>query len=380
LTPRDPASPSDQHDTDDFDRANRNGDLPGDSPFVIAPLIPEVRPAAGEAGAGAEGPGGAGLPTNRLGASTFTIEGRSAPGLFVVGWIAALIGLSMSIVGFLSGRSPAAVLLILVGLVLLSIGLIAGAGSQGIERRVRGVLPYVGPSPFLVFAASVTVAILALAIAAIPMSILGLPLDGPGAALVSIAIQVVVYVALIRLLVVDTGALTWVQMGVRRLRVSSLGEIAGGALWAVPVIAITVPVVAILQAFFPVTPVSPLPPTGSAVGFALSLLAGVILAPFGEELFFRGFATTAWAKAYGMRRGIIQAGLVFALAHVLTISGSGAGEAFQQAVVAFGARVPVALALGWIFLRRGSIWASFGLHATFNAILLIAGEAALRSS
>ena len=38
-----------------------------------------------------------------------------------------------------------------------------------------------------------------------------------------------------------------------------------------------------------------------------------------------------------------------------------------MAVVGFATRIPVALALGWLFLRRGSIWASFGLHAAFNA-------------
>ncbi len=35
--------------------------------------------------------------------------------------------------------------------------------------------------------------------------------------------------------------------------------------------------------------------------------------------------------------------------------------------------------LGWLFLRRESIWASIGLHAAFNGILLIIGEAALRN-
>ena len=61
-----------------------------------------------------------------------------------------------------------------------------------------------------------------------------------------------------------------------------------------------------------------------------------------------------------------MAALVFAFAHVLTIVGRVAGDAFGLAVVGFGTRVPVALALGWLFLRRGTIWASFGLHAAFN--------------
>ncbi len=50
----------------------------------------------------------------------------------------------------------------------------------------------------------------------------------------------------------------------------------------------------------PVQPASPLPPTGTTIGFALSLLAGVVVAPFGEEILFRGFATTAWVRGRGV--------------------------------------------------------------------------------
>jgi len=55
-------------------------------------------------------------------------------------------------------------------------------------------------------------------------------------------------------------------------------------------------------------------------------------------------------------------------------------ETAGLAIIGFATRVPVALALGWLFVRNGSIWSSFGLHATFNAILLILAEAALRST
>ena len=66
------------------------------------------------------------------------------------------------------------------------------------------------------------------------------------------------------------------------------------------------------------------------------------------------------------------------LGRVLTITGGSASEAAALAVIGFVSRIPVALVLGWLFLRRGSIWVSIGLHATFNAILLVLGEAALR--
>jgi membrane protease YdiL (CAAX protease family) len=315
----------------------------------------------------------------RPGASTFTIEGRSAPALFVIGWLASLLGIGCIVVALMSGGGLAATVIVVVGLALLSIGLIAGAGSQGIERRARAKLPYVGPSPLLVFAASIPVSILIGVVIALPLVALGVPLDGPVGALLSVAIQALVYIGLVRLLVVDTGALDWREMGVKPLDRTALVEMAGGALWAIPVIALTAVVSRILLSIFPVVPVSPLPPTGEPLGFALSLLAGVIVAPLGEEILFRAFGTTAWVRGLGRTRGLVLAGLVFAFAHVLTVNGTNMGEAFGLAVVGFGSRIPVAIALGWIFLRRRTIWASFGLHAAFNGILLVLAEVASRS-
>lgn len=315
----------------------------------------------------------------RPGAGTFTIEGRAAPALFVVGWLATLIGLVAIGVAFLAGGSMGATGLLVAGLAVLSIGLVVGAGGQAIERRSRTDLPYRGPSPFLVFLASVPASVLAIVLIAIPLSVIGVAVDGPVGQLASIALQAVVYAGLIRLLVVDTGALTWAEMGVRRFDRRALGELATGALWASPVILATIPVALVLYQLFPVTPISPLPPTGEPLGFALQLVAGAIIAPIGEELLFRGFATTAWAKTLGERRALVRAALFFAAVHVLTISGTSAGDAFGLAIVGFASRVPVALALGWLFLRRKSIWAPIGLHATFNAILLIIGQLAVRS-
>jgi membrane protease YdiL (CAAX protease family) len=299
--------------------------------------------------------------------------------LFVVGWLATLLGLGAIFVALLAGGSAWAAVLLAVGLALLSIGLVAGAGAQGIERRSRAVERYTGPSPILVFAASVPVSLLAVVVVGIPLAIVGVAVDGPVGRLASVAVQAVVYVGLIRLLVVDTGALKWAEMGVRRLDRRAFGDLASGALWAGPVILATIPVAAILSQILPVTPVSPLPPTGEAFGFAVHLVAGAIIAPVGEELLFRAFATTAWARSLGERRALIRGALFFALVHVLTIGGANAGEAISLALVGFASRIPVALGLGWLFLKRRSIWAPIGLHATFNAILLTLGEIAARS-
>ena len=315
-----------------------------------------------------------GVP-GRPGTGTFTIEGRATPGLFVVGWLATLTGFVVVAIGILSGGGLRATILLLIGLVLLSIGLVAAAGSQGIERRTRAALGYRGPSPFLVFAAAVPISLLAVIVLSVPLVALGMDVDGPVAALLSVTLQAIVYVGLVRLLVVDTGALDWRSMGIVPLDRRGIVELGGGALWAVPVIFVTAIVAQLLLNLFPVTPVSPLPPTGTTAGFIVSLVAGVLVAPFGEEILFRGFATTAWARGMGARRALVVGSLFFAFAHVVTIAGATAGDALGLAAVAFAGRIPVALALGWLFLRRGTIWAPFGLHAAFNGILLLVAEA-----
>ncbi|HUP54912.1 MAG TPA: hypothetical protein VM408_05350, partial [Methylomirabilota bacterium] len=226
---------------------------PGSSDPIDPPAVAPVDPAA----------------PARPGAGTFTIEGRSAPGLFVVGWLGTLIGLGAILVSLLAGGSTAAAILLAAGLAVLSVGLIAGAGAQGIERRTRGDGRYPGPSPFLVFAASIPVSLLAVFVLAIPLTIAGVGVDGPIGRLASVLIQALVYIGLIRLLVVDTGALSWAAMGIRRFDRRALGEMAIGALWAGPVILATIVVAGVLYQLFPVTPVSALPPTGELVGLVI---------------------------------------------------------------------------------------------------------------
>jgi membrane protease YdiL (CAAX protease family) len=304
---------------------------------------------------------------DRPGASTFTIEGRSAPGLFVVGWLATLLGLGAIFVAFMAGPGAPATIL-----------LIAGAGGQAVERRARGG-PFTGPSPFLLFAATIPVVGLLLFGAGAIFEVLGIPVDGPLGRLASVLLQALVYVGLIRLLVVDTGALSWTEMGISRPTASSLRDLATGAAWAFPVILATIPVAAIITRFIPVAPTSPLPPTGELAGFVVNLLAGVVVAPVSEEIMFRGYATTAWMRGMEPIRGVVRGALFFAVVHVLTISGVRAGEALAVAAAAFLGRVPVALALGWLFARRKTIWAPLGLHATFNGVLLILAELAARN-
>ncbi|HSL75480.1 MAG TPA: hypothetical protein VK867_00950, partial [Candidatus Limnocylindrales bacterium] len=232
-------------------------------------------------------------PPRRPGTSTFTIEGRAAPGLFVLGWLATIVGLGAIVVAAMSGSGLPGSVLLVGGLIILSIGLVAGAGGQAIERRARGARAYTGPSPFLVFAAGIPISgILLIAIGAL-FGAVGIAVDGPLGRLASVLLQATVYIGLIRLLVVDNGALSWTAMGITRPTTEAVTDLARGAAWALPVIALTVPIAAIVSRFLPVLPESPLPPTGDTPGLVVNLLAGALVAPVSEEIMFRGFATTA---------------------------------------------------------------------------------------
>ena len=57
--------------------------------------------------------------------------------------------------------------------------------------------------------------------------------------------------------------------------------------------------------------------------------------------------------------------------------GTGLGQVGALIAIGFLTRIPVALALGWIFVRTRSIWAPIGLHMAFNAILLVLADFAL---
>ena len=316
---------------------------------------------------------------SRPGRSTFTIEGRSAPGLFVVGWLASLLGLGAVLVGFLSGGGAAGSIVFVVGMVVLDLGLVAGAGSQAIERRARGVDAYAGPSPVVVLLASIVTVYLLAILVGTPLAAAGVDLPRPAAELLLVTIHAGTYVAITQLVVVGPGALSWPEIGFRGPSRWAAGELAWGVVLAGPVVLASARLAAVLVGIFGAVPTSPLPPAGTPGGLALNLLAGAVVAPVGEEILFRGVATTAWVRAVGQRAGILRGALLFAAVHILLISASGFDDAVRMAAVGFLGRLPIALVLGWVFVRRGSLWAPIGLHAAFNGILLIAAESAARA-
>lgn len=264
------------------------------------------------------------------------------------------------------GGGAGATVAFVLGIAALSLGLAAGAGSQALQRRADH-RPYAGPSPILVFAAAFGLTLVAgFAIGA--LDIVG---DGPGAVLTSVVVSAIVSLGLVRLLVVSPGGLSWREMGFRLPGAgegSALGDVAWGMALAIPTLFVAGLLAVVLVGLLGVMPESPIPPATDPAGLAVTILAAVVIAPLWEEAFFRGFATTAWARTAGERAAIVRGAVFFALIHVVTLGGTDFTSALGVALIAFVVRLPVGLVLGWIFLRRRTLVAPIALHAVYNAI------------
>lgn len=307
----------------------------------------------------------------RPGLRTFSLEHRVAPGLYLVGWLACLLGAGLVTVAILSSPSAGRTILLAGALLLLSLGLIAGAGQQALERRAHGWTHYAGPSPFLVFAAVIPISFLLALVAGYIFHLVGVGLDSGWAIVAGSLATAVPNLLLVRLLVIGTGALSIADLGLAWPAYRIVRDLASGAVAAIPVFIVTGLLGFVLVQFLPPPP-GPLPTVTTGPDRLAAFLVAVVIAPISEEIFFRGFATTAWARALPRNRAIVRSGLFFAFIHILTVGGA---ATFQQglgfAAFAFLVRLPVSLALAAVFLRRGSVYESMGLHAAYNGVSLL---------
>jgi membrane protease YdiL (CAAX protease family) len=331
-----------------------------------------------ERGAAAVAPPAA-EPRERFGLTTFVLEGRQAPALFVVGWVGTIAGIALLTITFLGAAGLAAVVLSIAGFGALSVGTILLAGSQTIERKSAGVA-YTGPSPLLIFIAVIATGRLAGYLVGIPLVAVADAIPRAIGDVLATIVLAVVFLGVIRLTVVGPGVLRWSGMGLRGGSGTAIREALGGAAYAIPVIFVTSVVAALAVQVAGTAPASPLPPTGTNEGLVLHLVAGALLAPFYEEVLFRGFALRAWWITSGPRAAILRSSLLFVLAHVLFIGAERFQDAVAIAFVGAIARIPVSLTLGWLYVRTGSLWAPIGLHAAFNGTLIILAEVAVRAA
>lgn len=152
----------------------------------------------------------AGPPATVPRRATFSLDGRAAPGLYLVAWVLAIGGLGAVFIAVAGGSGTGAGVAFVIGIAALSLGIAAGAGSQALQRRADG-LDYTGPSPILVFAAALGLTL----VAGFAVGSLGVVDDGAPAVLASVLITASITLGLVALVVVSPGALSWGEMGFR---------------------------------------------------------------------------------------------------------------------------------------------------------------------
>jgi hypothetical protein len=91
------------------------------------------------------------------------------------------------------------------------------------------------------------------------------------------------------------------------------------------------------------------------------LFYGVVIAPIGEEFFFRGVLFRSIRDRHGFWAGALGSGVAFGLIHYM--QGPGLNAILLMSVMVF-----TGIGLAWIYERRGTIVAPMMAHVTFNVI------------
>jgi membrane protease YdiL (CAAX protease family) len=327
--------------------------------------------------------------------------------MYAAGWFLSLLGLGTLIAilaagyaGIAGGVSgPAAVSVFELALVPLSVGLAAASLAQGSQRRADGWLDYFGPSPFLVVLAWLSLSLAAELVVVAALDFVGINLATSVETLLVLLLNLGCYGALVHIVAVRPGALSWRDI-VRPRRLAPDpsdwsfsnawsapageagagakalgGDIALGLALAIPVLIATLVFAGILAVILGVqsTDVSePIPTLFPGWDLWITLLSLAVVAPIGEEIFFRGFATNAWARSLKRNDAIIRAAVFFACIHIINLVGAVDTDVFiRAAILAVAARIPVAWLLAWIYTRRRSIFASMALHGAYNGTLVL---------
>jgi hypothetical protein len=159
----------------------------------------------------------------------------------------------------------------------------------------------------------------------------------------------------------------------KNLKQSIVDFLLGSITWVIayPWIVVIGQVIAILLALFYIGPL----PDQAAVQrlkdilehpllFGLTALAVVSIIPFLEELLFRGFLQSWLKTTLGRVKAILLTSLIFASFHFSMSQGIGNLEFITSLFV-------LSCFLGFVKERQRSLWASVGLHSTFNFISVL---------
>lgn len=88
------------------------------------------------------------------------------------------------------------------------------------------------------------------------------------------------------------------------------------------------------------------------------------IVPCIEETLFRGFLQTWLVQRYGLLKGILSASTIFTIFHFSSSQGWHNIELLTSLFL-------LSCYLGFIYVKRSSLWSSIGLHMTFNAVSIL---------
>jgi len=348
--------------------------------------------------------------------SFLSLKGRASSRLYLLGLILGVPGLAALLVLWIGARvglsfrgTPIPALLLVEAVsIVAAVGLSGAALAQAHQRRTDGWKDYAGPAPLLAGGALLAL----IACLSLPLeyglSAAGIRPGVAGSTLLQVLLYLVIYVGVVHVLVVKTGALTWRDIvrpqrlapsqdewtaapktlksldtwgrPVRRWQSRVAAGSVGDILWALALLLPLFFVSALLSALLSVALglhgsdiTSPVTMTVTELDRWITILAVAILVPIGEEIFYRGFATNAWGRSLSRSSVILRAAFFFAAVHLINVTSTDAGLSMRVAVFNMAVRVPIAIALTWIYMRRRSLIASATLHGSYNGLIVIVG-------
>lgn len=309
------------------------------------------------------------------------LAGREAPALYVIGLLFSVVGVS----ALVAGIAGAGVGLAIIALVVIGVGGIALSGASALQRRVdTPVAGWRGPGPLAIFWTTIPWALLAQLLVAALLTAVGAAatLSTPLGTLALAAASNLATILIIGLVVIGSGAVRWRDLLVATPAASPstlptpdrrgglVGDLFWGAALALPILSAAGLFAALVMSATGVQAPVVLPPSVNPVDLAANALTAGLIAPIGEELLYRGVIAQAWARQSSARRAILFSAIVFAFAHTLTVGGTSVGDAASVAAVALLVRLPLGIALGWLWIRRRSLVAAIALHATYNLAIV----------
>jgi len=294
------------------------------------------------------------------------LAGREAPALYLIGLLFAVLGAG----ALVAGIAGAGVGLAILGLFFVGIGGIALSGASALQRRVDTPdAGWRGPGPLAIFWTAITWALLAQILIAALLSALGAAaaLTTPLGTLALATASNLATVLIIGLVVVGSGAVRWRDLLVATHAASPSalpppdrrGGLAGDLFWGV---ALALPILSAAGIFATLVM--------NGTGLSAPPVLPPTLSAIGEELLYRGVIAQAWARQSSARRAILFSAIVFAFAHTLTVGGTSVADAAGVAAVAFVVRLPLGIALGWLWMRRRSLLAAIALHSAYNLAIV----------